>query len=138
MNHDDFSISRRRLIQAMLALGVSGPVMSGLLQAASQNRIQKAVPKSGEQIPVIGVGTSRTFDVLHDEQWMQQLKPVLQTFFDHQGTLIDSSPMYGTAQAVIGQLLKQVKAGDRLFAATKVWINGRQDGIEQMERSRQL
>lgn len=129
---------RRNLIKALLALGVSAPMLPGLLRAAEQNTITKPIPSSGEQLPVIGVGSARTFDALGDAELMQRLQSVLQTFFDQQGTLVDSSPMYGTAQAVIGKLLASTTGTEKLFAATKVWIDGEQEGIEQMEESRRL
>ena len=136
--NDNFNIRRRTLIKALLALGISGPALTGLIHASTQKRILKTIPSSGEQIPVIGVGTSRTFDALDDEALMQQLKQVMQAFFDHNGAVVDSSPMYGSAQAVTGKLLKQVQGSNALFAATKVWTYGKQDGIDQMEESRKL
>ena len=98
----------------------------------------KKSPSSGEMIPVIGFGTSRTFDALGDDELMLQLKVVLQHFFNENGVFVDSSPMYGTAQAVIGKLLKQIKGAENLFSATKVWTYGKEEGIEQMEESRKL
>ncbi len=138
MMNEQINNRRRSLIKALLALGFSGPALSGLLQAATQKKILKTIPSSGEQLPVMGVGTSRTFDALHDAELMQQLRQVMQSFFDHGGSLVDSSPMYGTAEAVTGKLLEQVQGKQALFAATKVWVDGRQAGIDQMERSRQL
>jgi diketogulonate reductase-like aldo/keto reductase len=129
---------RRNLIKALLALGASAQMLPGLLSAAEQNTITKPIPSSGEQLPVIGVGSARTFDALGDAEMMQRLQSVLQTFFDQQGTLVDSSPMYGTAQAVIGKLLADTSGAEKLFAATKVWIDGEQEGIDQMEESRRL
>lgn len=127
---------RRTLLKALLALGFSGPALTGLLHASTGKIIRRPIPSTGEQIPVMGIGTSRTFDALHDDELLPYLKQVMQAFFNHGGTLVDSSPMYGTAQDVIGMLLKQVKGADALFAATKVWVDGREAGIEQMERSR--
>ena len=129
---------RRNLIKALLALGISAPMLPALLRAAEQITITKPIPSSGEQLPVIGVGSARTFDALGDAEMMQRLQSVLQTFFDQHGTLVDSSPMYGTAQAVIGKLLASTSGAEKLFAATKVWIDGEQEGIEQMEESRRL
>jgi len=129
---------RRQLLKALLALGVSAPVLPGLLQAADKNIISKPIPSSGESLAVIGMGSSRTFDALGDDELMKRLQTVLQAFFDHQGMLVDSSPMYGSAQAVIGRLLRQVNTRGKLFSATKVWIDGEQAGIDQMEASRQL
>ena len=132
------NIKRRRLIQALLAMGFSGSALNGLAQVLEKEKILKAIPDTGEQLPAIGLGTSRTFDAIYDKELMQELLPVLQAFFDQGGTLIDSSPMYGSAEEVTGILLKKVKGGDRVFSATKVWTDGKQNGIDQMERSRQL
>lgn len=134
----ELNISRRNLMKALLALGISGPLLNGMLYAATKRKIMMKIPSSGKALPVIGVGTSRTFDALGNEKLMRQLKPVMQAFFNHGGTMVDSSPMYGTAQAVIGKLLKQVRGSNKMFAATKVWTDGRQAGIDQMERSRKL
>lgn len=132
------NISRRTLLKALLALGISGSSLTNLLHAATQNIITKKVPSSGEDIPVIGLGTSRTFDALGDEELLHHLKKVMQIFFDKNGMLVDSSPMYGSAQAVIGKLLKKINNDKNLFSATKVWTYGEQAGINQMEESRQL
>ena len=132
------NISRRTLLKALLALGISGSSLTNLLHAASQNIIVKKIPSTGEEIPVVGIGTSRTFDAINDEERLQHLKKVLQIFFDKKGILVDSSPMYDSAQAVIGKLLKQINNDRNLFAATKVWTYGEQAGIEQMEQSRKL
>jgi aryl-alcohol dehydrogenase-like predicted oxidoreductase len=83
------------------------------------------------------MGTSRTFDAGNDAAVRSRLLEVLQAFFDQGGALIDSSPMYGSAEQVTGDLLKQVRNRDALFAATKVWTWGKQQGIEQMQRSMQ-
>jgi diketogulonate reductase-like aldo/keto reductase len=104
--------------------------------AASQAPVRKPIPSTGEQIPVIGLGTSRTFDVPAGAG-RSALVPVLQAFFDRGGTLIDSSPMYGAAEEVVGELLQQTRHGT-VFAATKVWTDGKRAGVEQMERSRRL
>lgn len=100
--------------------------------------LSKPIPSSGERIPVIGVGSWLTFDSGASAGALARLQPVLQTFFDHGGRLIDSSPMYGTAERVIGELLQRVKGKEALFAATKVWIYGQALGRRQMEASRKL
>lgn len=138
MNNDSTNIRRRQLVKALMAIGISGPLLSGIVQAVDKGIITKPIPSSGEKLPVIGVGSARTFDASGNDELMKQLQTVLQTFFDHSGVLIDSSPMYGTAQAVIGQLLMKMRASDQLFSATKVWIEGEQSGIDQMEVSRKL
>ena len=142
LSNSQMNISRRTLLKALIALGVSGSALTAPfinnLHASTQNKILKKIPSSGEMIPVIGFGTSRTFDALGDDELMLQLKVVLQHFFNENGVFVDSSPMYGTAQAVIGKLLKQIKGAENLFSATKVWTYGKEEGIEQMEESRKL
>ncbi len=129
-------ISRRRFIQAVGALTAVANLP--LAQAKSAKAaITKPIPSSGEQIPVIGMGSSRTFDVGERVDERAPLQQVLQAFFDHGGALIDSSPMYGAAESVIGDLLKRVTNKEKLFAATKVWTTGKQDGIDQMNSSAQ-
>jgi diketogulonate reductase-like aldo/keto reductase len=128
--------SRRQFMEIAGALGIQ--MVLPRSSFAVNNQIHKLIVKTGEQIPVIGMGTSRTFDSHDDSEMFMQLYKVTQTFFDMGGGLIDSSPMYGSAQQVIGQLLAKVEDKRNLFAATKVWIDGQSDGVEQMEQSRQL
>lgn len=129
--------SRRRFLQQTVGLAVAAANWPLLLSASELAPIKKAIPGTGELLPVIGMGTSRTFDVGSDQGLRQQLTEVLQTFFDHGGAVIDSSPMYGNAEQVTGDLLRAVKNKQALFAATKVWTRGRQEGISQMQRSSQ-
>ena len=104
--------------------------------------ITRRIPSSGEMLPAIGLGTSGPFEVGGDEESRAPLREVLGAFFDAGATLIDTSPMYSTAEAVLGRLLtsgQQAKA----FVATKVWTPGsgaaaEQKGIEQMQRSMAL
>ena len=129
-------ISRRRFLQAVSAFTAVANLP--LAQAKfAKTAITKPVPSSGEQLPVIGMGSSRTFDVGESADERAPLQQVLQAFFDHGGALIDSSPMYGAAESVIGDLLKRVTNIEKLFAATKVWTTGKQDGIDQMNTSAQ-
>jgi diketogulonate reductase-like aldo/keto reductase len=112
--------------------------MPKIIFGESRQPISRAIPSSGERIPVIGMGTSRTFDVGYDPSAKAQLRQVLQVFFDNGGALIDSSPMYGNAEMVVGDLLKTIHNKKNLFAATKVWIDGKQNGIDKMQESMQL
>ena len=131
-------LSRRSLIKLLLALGVCNPLLSGLVNSASQQRQLKNIPSSSEKLPVIGLGTSRTFDILNQPEKLDALSEVMQLFFNQQGSLIDSSPMYGEAENVIGKLLKNIQQPHPLFAASKVWTDGKQAGIEQIQTSRNL
>ncbi|MEE8527702.1 MAG: aldo/keto reductase [Gammaproteobacteria bacterium] len=127
-------ISRRGFLQATGVAGVAA-AFPGHLFSAEREPILKVIPSSGEKIPVIGMGTSRTFDVEIDDELYPQLGKVLQLFFDHGGALIDSSPMYGNAEVVVGSLLQETDSKKALFAATKVWTYGRESGMEQMSES---
>jgi len=127
------SITRRVFLQAVSVLGV-GWALTGKVGAAAGTAITRAIPSSGERLPVIGMGTWLTFDTAAGEEtW--RLLPVLEAFFRAGGELIDTSPMYGRAEQALGELLPRVQASHRLFAATKVWTNGKSDGVRQMQRS---
>ena len=129
--------SRRRFVQAGIAASALSPLASKFLGATEPAAIKKAIPASGEELSVIGLGTSRTFDVDPAAAVQSPLRDVMHEFFARGGQLIDSSPMYGSAEAVTGDLLQAVGNPPGLFAATKVWTYGRQQGIEQMQRSMQ-
>lgn len=126
--------SRRRFIAAA---GLAPLLLSASRQAGAQVRVPntKSIPASGEALAVIGMGTSITFDVALDAAAMPGLADVLRQFFVDGGQLIDSSPMYGNAEAVVGALLPKVEQETRPFIATKVWTDGREAGIEQMRTS---
>lgn len=95
----------------------------------------RKIPSSGETLPVIGLGSWQTFDVGGAAGERAPLAGVLEAFADLGGTLVDSSPMYGRSEAVIGDLAAGLGLRDRLFLATKVWTSGREAGIRQMETS---
>src|SRR5205807_3462332 len=99
--------------------------------------LTRPIPSTGEAMPVVGLGTWRAFDVGAGEP-RRSLREVLRLLFDDGGRVIDSSPMYGRAEAVAGDLLAELAARPRAFLATKVWTTGRERGIEQMRRSAQL
>ncbi len=135
MIHIHKKITRRHFLQALAALGAGLTVAPRAVLGENQKTITRAIPSSGERLPVIGMGTSRTFDAGNDQDTRQQLTAVLQAFFDNGGALIDSSPMYGSAETVVGDLLQNVSNKEAYFAATKVWTYGRQSGIDQMHTS---
>jgi diketogulonate reductase-like aldo/keto reductase len=137
----DHRMSRRSFVGSLAVALASFLLAPAGLRAADKatiprTSIRKTIPATGETLPVIGLGTSRTFDV-GGEDALANLAEVIQAFFENGGKLIDSSPMYGAAEQVIGVLLKRVKHRDRLFAATKVWTDGEQAGIRQMQDSLQ-
>ena len=98
----------------------------------------RPIPSSGEKLPVVGVGTWQTFNVGDDPAKRAQLAEVLRILFDAGGSVIDSSPMYGSSEAVVGDLLKAGRNRDKAFVATKVWTSGRDAGIAQMNQSMKL
>jgi diketogulonate reductase-like aldo/keto reductase len=136
MSQDMPAQQRRQFLQWLAGLGAVTALGPGFA-APKLTIIKKAIPASGEKIPVIGMGSWLTFDVGDDQAARATRVQVLQAFFDHGGALIDSSPMYGSAQEVIGHSLRQVRNKGALFAATKVWIYGRWLGIKQMEAARE-
>jgi aryl-alcohol dehydrogenase-like predicted oxidoreductase len=97
----------------------------------------RAIPRSGEAIPVIGLGTWQTFDVAQGAPERADVVEVLRRFLAAGGRVIDSSPMYGRSEAVTGDALAELSALGKTFLATKVWTQGKSEGIAQMERSLQ-
>ena len=106
--------------------------------AESSTMLTRMIPSSGETLPVIGLGTWRAFDVDLTSDIRRQLEEVLSVFVKLSGRAIDSSPMYGRAEEVIGELTAALGIRERLFLATKVWTRGRENGIESIERSMAL
>lgn len=131
MNHNCWA--RRELLAALGA----GLVMPRIYQVpTSQSElITRPIPSSGESLSVVGLGTWQQFDVALSNSERAELRDVLQLFVDNGGQVVDSSPMYGRAESVVGELASQIGIHDRLFYATKVWTSGRQAGIDQMEQS---
>lgn len=97
--------------------------------------LSKKIPSSGESLPVIGLGTWQTFDVGNSTAELAPLEAVLNEFVSQGGRLIDSSPMYGRSEQVVGNLVSRLGLRKALFIATKVWTNGKAAGIRQMESS---
>jgi diketogulonate reductase-like aldo/keto reductase len=117
------------------AIAASGLGLSARPGASDARQIQRPIPGSGESIPVIGMGTSRTFDVDASDSAVAPLREVMAAFFEAGGSVIDSSPMYGKAEARVGDILRDLDPRPPVFAATKVWTRGREEGIAQMEQS---
>ena len=100
--------------------------------------LTRKIPSSGEALPVIGLGTYKGLDVGSGSKERAVLGEVLRTLFSQGGTVLDSSPMYGRAEEVAGELLAAQHAREKAFVATKVWTEGRSSGIDQMNRSMKL
>jgi diketogulonate reductase-like aldo/keto reductase len=97
--------------------------------------LERPIPSTGEKLPAIGLGTWQTFDVGASASARRPLEDVLRELLAHGARVVDSSPMYGTAESVVGDLAGRLGVTDRLFLATKVWTSGRDAGIAQMEQS---
>ncbi len=97
--------------------------------------LSRAIPSSGEALPVLGLGTWQTFDVGSSASERRPLEEVLRRFAAGAARLVDSSPMYGRSEEVAGEIAQKLGLTDSLFLATKVWTSGRKAGLAQMERS---
>jgi len=138
-------LNRRQWLRQALSLSAiaatAGLPMIGNAQSANQNAkanakmLARAIPSSGESLPVIGCGTWVGFGHAPGSAEYQRLPGVLKALFEASGRVIDSSPMYGRSEQTTGELLAQSTAQSKPFLATKVWIRGREAGIEQMEQS---
>ena len=126
--------SRRTVLKVM---GVSSLTPSMALQAtdAKTYMARRIIPSTGELLPVIGLGTSRVFDTNLSEKLLNPRKEIVKALLNHGGSLIDTSPMYGRAEEVTGKIAQDLKINDRLFMATKVWIEGKEAGEIQMNAS---
>jgi aryl-alcohol dehydrogenase-like predicted oxidoreductase len=123
-------ISRRELIR----LGFGASVLAWAGAAMPATMLRRPIPRTGESLPVIGLGTWQTFDVGRAPSERAPLREVLHEF-GRSGGCIDSSPMYGQSESVVGDLVAELDIRKRLFLATKVWTTGREAGVRQMEES---
>jgi diketogulonate reductase-like aldo/keto reductase len=135
-------MKRRVLLKLVSSLGTAEAFAQGVPAArspaepSSSPALMRPIPSSGEQIPVVGLGSWITFNVGNDRAARAQCTEVMREFFAAGGRLIDSSPMYGSSQGVIGDGLQQLAAQPRVFSAEKVWTSS--PGAAQIEATRQL
>ncbi|MCL7944239.1 aldo/keto reductase [Marinobacter sp. ATCH36] len=129
-------LSRRQFLAVLAATGLSLR-MPALIAAPGGKAITRPIPSSGEQLPVIGMGTWRTFNVGGDRKLVSERTDVLKVFFESGGTLVDSSPMYGSADDVMGEALESLNAHDRVFSANKIWTRDGDATREQDRETRQ-
>jgi len=125
-------MSRRALLRAAVSAGMVA--ITGDF-AMADSVIRKPIPKTGELLPVIGLGTWQTFNVGSTKTAREPLTAVMREFVRAGGSLIDSSPMYGNSETVTGDLAHDLGTHKQLFLATKVWTSGREAGMRQMEES---
>lgn len=109
-----------------------------LLHAADREMVFRAIPSTGEKVPAIGMGSWLTFNVGEKEEQRAPMRQVLKTFVESGGRLIDSSPMYGRSERVIGELAAELGVTDKLWVATKVWTSGEEAGKSQINKSVEL
>jgi diketogulonate reductase-like aldo/keto reductase len=134
----DIRPSRRSIVQGLGAVGAASALPNDMVSATTAPVLTRAIPSTGEPLPAIGLGTWITFNVGRERLRRDQSVKVMQTFFDLGGGLIDSSPMYGSSEEVIGYGLKRIANKKTLFSATKVWTVLRALGVRQMNASREL
>jgi aryl-alcohol dehydrogenase-like predicted oxidoreductase len=128
----------RRAALKMLAASAIMTMAHSPANGAPAPLIKRSIPRTGEPLPVMGLGTYIVLDVAPGAPELAELKEVLTTFAAGGAKLIDSSPMYGRAEAVVGELTAATGLRDAVFLATKVWTSGRDSGIRQMQDSLRL
>jgi len=128
---------RRRFLQTATCAALLGPAGAARALSVKQAMLSRAIPASGEQIPVIGLGTADTFNAPPDDAAaMAPLAQVLDTFLKEGGFLIDTAPSYGQAEAVVGALLaRNGGLRQQVFLATKIGTTGRESAMEQVRQS---
>jgi diketogulonate reductase-like aldo/keto reductase len=130
-------LDRRALLRGLAGAGAAA-ALAPARGAAQAPVLTRPIPASGEAVPLVGLGTWITFNVGDDDALRAERAEVVRTFFEQGGTVIDSSPMYGTSEAVIGDCLKRISHEGPLFSATKVWTPLKWFGPGQMAESREL
>lgn len=131
-------LSRREWMQLSVALG-AGAILPNTLSASLMNQpadiLQRAIPGTKELLPIIGMGTWQTFDIGEGKEERTQMRDILRAFYNRGGRVLDSSPMYGRSEDVLGDLTADLKLLGQFFMATKVWTSGANRGIQQMKSS---
>jgi diketogulonate reductase-like aldo/keto reductase len=126
--------SRRETLR-VLSAAAAVAMLGGSRMTAAESLRTRAIPSTGERLPAVGLGTWQTFDVGSSAAERGPLEATLGLFARRGGRLVDSSPMYGRSESVVGEIAAKLGVGSALFFATKVWTTGRRAGIEQMETS---
>ena len=129
------TLTRRQMLGTLAAAG-SALLLRPDAGLAGTEPLTKPIPSSGEALPLVGLGSWITFNVGDDPQARDACTEVMRVFFEEGGRMIDSSPMYGSAQEVIGYGLAKLGHPQALFSADKVWISSGDDGPAQIEQSR--
>jgi diketogulonate reductase-like aldo/keto reductase len=133
MNPPPVDRRRRRLVGAALLGPAALPAVRAAAAPGGANL--RPMPRSGELLPLIGLGTWLTFDIGASRFDLARRRQVLEAFYRGGGRLIDSSPMYGRAEAVVGELMAKLGSAATTFSATKVWTTGSAAGAAQLQES---
>jgi diketogulonate reductase-like aldo/keto reductase len=131
-------MTRREATKLMAGTAASLLAAPSLPAQGKGSLLQRAIPSSGEMLPVIGLGTSRVFNAVSSAAEREPLEQVVARLAKMGGKIVDTSPVYGRAEAVTGEIAAKLKLHDKLFLATKVWSSGKAEGIQQMGRSLDL
>jgi diketogulonate reductase-like aldo/keto reductase len=129
--------TRRDVLRALGGIGAALAMKRARPQGAKARMLERPIPASGEKLPVIGLGTWQVFDARADAAARAPLRETLAAFAKGGARLVDSSPMYGAAESVVGDLAAELGIVKQLFFATKVYTTGREAGLAQMEASMQ-
>ena len=131
------TVTRRTLMKAAAVSALTFALPDGTTGAVHEP-VTRIIPSSGEAMPAVGLGTWITFNVGDDPVLRNECVAVMAAFFEAGGRMIDSSPMYGSSQPVVGYGLDQLGRPKALFSAEKVWTSSAEDGLAQIERSRRF
>ena len=130
--HDEKSLTRREFLS--LAAGI-GCLPFACASAATPAVLERPIPRSGERLPVVGLGTAIVFDIGEDAARRAERRAVIRTMIEGGARLIDTAPSYGTAEVVVGDLLAAMGAREKIFLATKVRVASREDTLVEMQQS---
>ena len=130
------TLNRRAFLSSLAAAGAASVLRQPTAAAQSRTILTRAIPSTGERLPLVGLGSWITFNVGDDVSARDSCAEVIGAFFQEGGRVIDSSPMYGSSQEVIGYGLNKLGHPPQLFSADKVWISSGGRGPSQIEESR--
>jgi diketogulonate reductase-like aldo/keto reductase len=123
--------------EAMIAAAATG-LLPTVLTAEERRMITRAIPSSGEELPVLGIGTYDVFDHASTPDAISKSQEIVDILLGEGGSVIDTSPMYNRSERIIGDIIRAGSPRDAMFIATKVWIDGKEAGVRQMNESARL
>ena len=134
-NNHNKTFSRREASKLIAGTAIASFLTPSLMSFNQKTMNERKIHSTGELLPIVGLGTWQSFDIGNDLHQREQLSEVLINMNELGGKMIDSSPMYGQSEKVVGELTAKLKIQNKFFYATKVWIEGKQQGIAQMNAS---